>query len=98
LIQEEQITSEEKKKGGILKAVKEFMYGFAAHESALIALRSRAAMEQLFMVIAMGDMLGVPVLPPYYSLRLLPYLLPRISAWKRSVLKQKDLTDIDMEM
>jgi hypothetical protein len=74
------------------------MYGFAAHESALIALRSRAVMEQLFMVIAMGDMLGVPVLPPYYSLRLLPYLLPRISAWKRSVLKQKDLTDFDMEM
>ena len=74
------------------------MYGFAAHESTRIALRSRAAMEQLFMVITMGDMLGIPVLPPYYSLRLLPYLFPRISAWKRSVLKQKDLTDIDMEM
>ena len=50
------------------------------------------------MVVTMGNMLGVPVLPSYYSLRLLPYMLPRISAWKRSVLKQKDLTDIDMEI
>jgi hypothetical protein len=81
-----------------VKAVKEFIYGFAAYESALIALRSRAAMEQLFMVVIMGDMLGVPILPQYYSLRLLPHLLPRISAWKRSILKQKDFTDIDMDI
>jgi hypothetical protein len=97
-LQEKRITSEEKKCGGIVKAIKDFIYGFAAHESALVALKSRAAMEQLFMVASLGGMLGVPVMPPYYSLRLLPYLLPRISAWKRSVLKQKDLTDIDLDI
>ena len=24
----------------------------------------------------MGDMIGVPILPPYYSLRLLPFIVP----------------------
>ena len=50
-------------------------------------------MEHLFILITMGDMLGVPILPPYYSLRLLPYVVPQISTWKRRMLREKDLTD-----
>jgi hypothetical protein len=84
---------ENKKKGGIFQAVKEFVYGVAAHDSARFALKSRASMEHLFILITMGDMLGVPILPPYYSLRLLPYVVPQISTWKRRMLREKDLTD-----
>ncbi|MGA2330712.1 MAG: hypothetical protein ACLP9S_07875 [Syntrophales bacterium] len=83
----------EKKKGGFFKTVKEFAYGVAAHDSARFALRTRAGMEHLFILITVGDMLGVPILPPYYSLRLLPYLVPQISTWKRRMLREKDLTD-----
>jgi len=35
----------------------------------------------------------LPLLPPYYSLRLLPYIIPSIEKWKRSLLREKDLTD-----
>jgi len=84
---------EKKKKGGIFQAVKEFVYGVAAHDSARFALKSRASMEHLFILITMGDMLGVPILPPYYSLRLLPYVVPQIATWKRRMLREKDLTD-----
>jgi len=83
----------EKKKGGILRAVKEFAYGVAAHDSAKFAVKTRSSMEHLFILILMGDILGVPVLPPYYSLRLLPYVVPKISSWKRRMLREKDLTD-----
>ncbi len=83
----------EKKKGGFFGAMKEFVYGVAAHDSARFALKSRASMEHLFILITMGDMLGVPILPPYYSLRLLPYVVPQISTWKRRMLREKDLTD-----
>ena len=83
----------EKKKGGFFHAVKEFVYGVAAHDSARFALKSRANMEHLFILSTMGDMLGVPILPPYYSLRLLPYVVPQISTWKRRMLREKDLTD-----
>jgi hypothetical protein len=84
---------QEPKKGGIFQAVKEFVYGVAAHDSARFALKTRASMEHLFILITMGDMLGVPILPPYYSLRLLPYVVPQISTWKRRMLREKDLTD-----
>lgn len=81
------------KKGGLFQALKEFFYGAAAHDSERFALKSRASMDHLFTLVTMGDMIGVPVLPPYYSLRLLPYMAPQIAAWKRRMLREKDLTD-----
>ncbi len=83
----------EQKTGGFFQAAKEFIYGIAAHDSARFALKTRASMEHLFILITMGDMLGVPILPPYYSLRLLPYVVPQISTWKQRMLREKDLTD-----
>jgi hypothetical protein len=74
-------------------SVQDFIYGMAAHEMTRQALKTRGSMEHLFILITMGDLLGVPILPPYYSLRLLPYVVPQISTWKRSMLREKDLTD-----
>ena len=79
--------------GGAAQAAKDFIYGMAAHDTARFALKTRASMEHLFILITMGDMLGVPILPPYYSLRLLPYVVPQIATWKRRMLREKDLTD-----
>lgn len=78
---------------GFLNTAKEVMYGMASHDMSRYALRTRASMEHLFILITMGDLLGVPILPPYYSLRLLPYVVPQISTWKRRMLREKDLTD-----
>ncbi len=71
----------------------EFVYGMAGHDMTRFALKTRGSMEHLFILITMGDLLGVPILPPYYSLRLLPYVVPQISSWKRRMLREKDLTD-----
>jgi len=38
-----------------------------------------------------GDIIGVPIMPPYYSLRLLPYVVPNIATWKRRVLRKRNL-------
>jgi hypothetical protein len=78
---------------GLLGKVKEVTYGMAAHDMSRHAMRTRASMEHLFILITMGDMLGVPILPPYYSMRLLPYVVPQISTWKRSMLRERDVTD-----
>jgi hypothetical protein len=78
---------------GLLETVKEVMYGMASHDMTRYAIRTRASMEHLFILTTMGDLLGVPILPPYYSLRLLPYVVPQISTWKRRMLREKDLTD-----
>ncbi len=80
-------------KKGFWQNAKEVLYGMAAHDMSRAALRTRASMEHLFILITMGDMIGVPILPPYYSLRLLPYVVPQISTWKRRLLREKDVSD-----
>ena len=80
-------------KKGFLQNLKEIMYGMAQHDMSRYALRTRANMEHLFILITMGDMIGIPILPPYYSLRLLPYVVPQISTWKRRLLREKDVSD-----
>lgn len=85
-----------RRRGFLLRAfdtVKEVMYGMASHDMSRHAIRTRASMEHLFILITMGDLLGVPILPPYYSLRLLPYVVPQISTWKRRMLRERDITD-----
>ena len=76
---------------GWRRALREFLYGLAGYEIAHQALEIRAKMETLFMLGVFGDMLGVPVLPPYYGLRLLPWVVPQIETWKRSVLREREL-------
>ncbi len=75
------------------RASKDVTYGMSLHEMERLMRRQRADREHLFVLIAFGDILGVPILPPYYSLRLLPYIVPEINAWRRRLLREKDLTD-----
>ena len=77
----------------LIQKVREFMFGMMGLEFAEHALEMRASLESLFMLGTMGDMLGVPILPPYYSLRLLPYVVPHIATWKRRVLRPREFTD-----
>ena len=90
------MTDQEKKAGGlkgVWHGLRQTIYGMAAHDMSRAALRTRASMEHLFILITMGDLLGVPILPPYYSLRLLPYVVPQISTWKRRMLRERDASD-----
>lgn len=75
------------------EAINEFLFGMVGKEFAGHAMEMRASMESLFMLTTCGDMIGVPVLPPYYSLRLLPYVVPQIATWKRRVLREREFTD-----
>ena len=84
---------EKPKKKGMIKSLQEVIYGMASHDMSRYALRTRASMEHLFILITMGDMIGIPILPPYYSLRLLPYVVPQIATWKRRLLREKDVSD-----
>ena len=72
-------------------AIREFLFGMTGYEFARHALEARAALESLFMAVTVGDMIGLPVLPPYYSLRLLPHVVPNVETWKRRVLREREL-------
>ena len=75
------------------QAIRDFMYGMFGMEIADHANEMRGSMESLFMLATVGDMIGIPVLPPYYTLRLLPFVLPQIATWKRRVLREREFTD-----
>jgi len=76
-----------------LQALGQILYGMAIHDQARALARERGSLEHLFVLISFGDLLGVPILPPYYSLRLLPYVVPMINAWRRRMLRERDLLD-----
>jgi len=56
--------------------------------------KARNEQDRLFTLIVFGDLLGVPFLPPYYTLRLIPYIVPTLQTWKRSMLRERDFTDL----
>jgi len=78
---------------GWLAVLREFAYGMTGYEFARHAIETRAALENVFLVVVIGDMVGLPVLPPYYSLRLLPFVTPEIATWKRRVLREREFSD-----
>ncbi len=80
-------------RGTWAQAVREFLYGMSAYEFDQHALEMRRSLEALFMLIVFGDLVGVPILPSYYGLRLLPHVVPQVATWKRRVLRERDLAD-----
>jgi len=76
------------------KALKDFFFGATAFEIQQTVRQEKLARRDLILLFSFGDLLGVPVFPPYYSLRLLPYFYPALNSWKRRMLKEKDLTEI----
>lgn len=77
----------------IVSAIREFFYGLGAFEFERHAIGMRASLETLFMTITVGDIIGLPIIPPYYSMRLLPYVVPSIATWKRRVLREREFSD-----
>ncbi len=67
----------------------EVLYGATGYEFERQAAHKRGDLENLFMFMVMGDLLGVPILPPYYALRLVPYLAEAVPGWRRRVLRER---------
>ncbi|MGD0233379.1 MAG: hypothetical protein ABSC55_02460 [Syntrophorhabdales bacterium] len=80
-------------KAGFIDGIRDSLFGFARHEHVVLALKTKASMGDLLAVVMFGDMLGIPIFRPYYGLRLLPHVLPRLLGWKRRMLRERDLVD-----
>jgi hypothetical protein len=75
------------------RTLAEILYGMAIHDQVRALARQRGTLEHLFVLISFGDLLGLPILPPYYSLRVLPFVVPLINNWRRRMLRERDLID-----
>jgi hypothetical protein len=72
----------------------QIFYGMTVYEMVHTLQKERGHIERLFVAVTFGDFLGVPILPMYYTLRLLPYVVPSIEGWRRSMLRERDLTEL----
>jgi len=77
------------------KVIREILYGLLFYDTVLVLKKERGHLDNLFMLVIFGDMIGLPLLPPYYSLRLFPHIIPSLEKWKRRVLRERDVTDFD---
>jgi hypothetical protein len=84
----------ENRLGHLIEGAREVLYGMSVYDWVRSSQKSRGELERAFILIVFGDLLGVPILPPYYTLRLLPYVVPRLERWRRSMLRERDLTDL----
>lgn len=78
----------------LARGAQEILYGMTVYEWVRESQKARGERERIFILIVFGDLLGVPILPPFYTLRLLPYVVPRLDTWRRSMLRERDLTDL----
>ena len=82
-----------------IRTVREVLYGMTVYDWVRELHKARSERDRLFTLIVYGDLLGVPILPPYYTLRLLPYLVPSFEGWRRGMLRERDITDMmDQEL
>jgi hypothetical protein len=72
------------------EAVKDFLYGLTGFSFVHHSLEMKHDAEALFLVVTLGDLIGVPIMPPAHSLRLLPYVVPEIERWKRQLARRKE--------
>jgi hypothetical protein len=78
----------------LLKILGQMFYGATVYDWVRELQKERGMLERLFVLIVFGDLLGVPILPPYYALRLLPYVVPSIRGWRYSMMRERDMTDL----
>jgi len=76
------------------RALRDILYGMTVYEWVREFDKARGEVDRLFTLIVFGELLGIPILPPYYVLRILPYAVPRFEAWRRSMLRERDFTEL----
>ena len=76
--------------GSRWQAVKDFIYGMTGYQFVHHAREMKQESESLFLLVTLGDLVGVPIMPPVYTLRLLPYVVPKIIAWKQHLARRKE--------
>lgn len=77
----------------VCRALVEILYGMTVFGWVRGLRRERSEVERLFVLVTFGDLLGLPILPPYYTLRLLPYVVPELERWRLALLRERDWSD-----
>lgn len=77
----------------MLRNLKDFLKGLLFYNIGQHFYAERRGLEKTMMIGIFGPLIGIPHLFHYYTLRLMPYFVRQLPAWKRSMVKEKDFFD-----
>ena len=72
----------------------EFLFGAAmSWVMAPYSIKQHRALERIFMLMIVGDLMGFPFAPPFSSFPLLPFMVPRLLSWRRHMMLWEDVLE-----
>jgi len=80
--------------GGFRQALRDFFFGAFILGLYQNVLNVKKKYEDILFSLMMGEFLGVPFLGNYFTLRLIPYLLPELERAKFRLLRDVDLLEL----
>ena len=81
------------------RAAEQILYGMTVFDMVMELRKAKGRKEELFTLVVFGPLLGVPIIPPYWALRLLSFVVDKLGPWRRSLMRERDFTDlIDQEI
>lgn len=82
---------------GWRRTVNQFLLGAALSWTLVpYQIRYRHEMEHIFALLLNAQSLGLPMLPPRFRLRLLPYFMPSLLSWRRMTIFDHALEGADL--
>jgi hypothetical protein len=78
---------------GFMRGLKDFLKGLLLYPIGQHFHEQKRCLENVFMLGLFGPVIGIPHLFQYYSLRLLPYYIRDLPAWKKRMVKERDFFD-----
>ncbi|MDR5694880.1 MAG: hypothetical protein QN198_12440 [Armatimonadota bacterium] len=84
---------QENKLDKVLKATRDFLWGLFVFDFYKEVQRAKSRYEDTLKLLILGEMLGLPLMNSLVTLRLLPYLLPDLEAWKRRQLREMEVLE-----
>jgi hypothetical protein len=77
----------------LITGLKDFLNGLFFYSINQHFYEQKRCLENVFMLSLFGPLIGIPHLFQYYSLRLLPYYVRELEAWKKRMVKEQDFFD-----
>ncbi|HWP45709.1 MAG TPA: hypothetical protein VNM22_00985 [Candidatus Limnocylindrales bacterium] len=80
------------------KNFKDFFWGLFIFDLYRITLEEKVKYEEVMNIVLLGELLGIPLMNSTVTLRLLPYLFPKLKKWKQNQLRERDVTEFVPEV
>lgn len=77
----------------VRRIVSDFIFGMSTFELYRETLHIARSYKDSLYLLLLGEFLGIPLISNYYTLRLLPYLVGELDAFKKRSLRDRDLLE-----